>query len=68
MINVADLLELSVEERAELYQFEKELEKITSAPRPVIPDSEINKIEAILTKFAQEMVERGRQQADKSNS
>lgn len=68
MINISELLDLSVEEKAEIRQFEKELEKIMRVPRPVLHDSEISKIEQTLAFFAQEIIERVRQQADKSNS
>jgi len=68
MINIIDALELSVEERSEVQKFEKDLDSVMKLPKPVIPDTEISKIEAILTELAQEMVQRGRKQADKINS
>ena len=46
----------------------KELDKIMSVPLPVLHDSEISKIEETLVKLTQEMVERGRQPANKVNS
>jgi hypothetical protein len=68
MINVAEMLDLSIEEKAEIQRFEKELDKIMSVPLPVLHDSEISKIEETLVKLTQEMVERGRQPANKVNS
>ena len=68
MINIIDALELSVEERSEVQKFEKDLDRVMKLSKPVIPDDEISKIEAILTELAQEMVQRGRKQADKINS
>lgn len=68
MINIIDALELSVEERSEVQKFEKDLDSVMKLSKPVIPDDEISKIEAILTELAQEMVQRGRKQADKINS
>lgn len=68
MINIIDALDLSVEERSEVQKFEKDLDRVMKLSKPVIPDDEISKIEAILTELAQEMVQRGRKQADKINS
>ena len=68
MINVAEMLDLSIEEKAEIQRFEKELDKIMSVPLPVLHDSEISKIEETIVTLTQEMVERGRQPANKVNS
>lgn len=68
MINVKDLLVLSVEEKSELLSFERELDKVTLFPQHVISETEISKIEASLTHIIEEIVERGRQQTNKSNA
>lgn len=68
MMRVTSLFDLTVEEQAELARFEKDLDKIALAPAPVIPETEISKIEAVLTSIIEEIVERGRQQTDKSNA
>lgn len=68
MINIVDMLDLTVEERAAVQKFEKDLDKIMSAPLPVLRDAEISKIEETLLNFTQEMVERGRQQTNKINT
>ena len=67
-MHVQDLLDLSVEEQAALQQFEKELDRIASSSPPVISETEISKIETSLTSIIEEIVDRGRKQANKSNS
>jgi len=67
MMNVNNLFDLSVEEKAVLAQFEKEIDKVILAPDPVISESVISKIEATLTNIIEEIINRGRQ-ADKSNA
>lgn len=67
MMNVNNLFDLSVEEKAVLAQFEKEIDKVIHAPDPVISESVISKIEATLTNIIEEIINRGRQ-ADKSNA
>lgn len=66
-MHVKDFLDLTIEEKAELARFEKDLDKVVLAPPPVIPDSEISKIEAALNEIIEEIVERGRQ-TNKSNA
>ncbi len=67
-MHVKDLLDLSVEEQAALQQFEKELDRIASSSPPVISETEISKIETSLTSIIEEIVDRGRKQANKSNA
>lgn len=67
-MRVKDLLNLSVEEQAALQQFEKELDRLTAASPPVISETEISKIETSLTSIIEEIVDRGRKQANKSNA
>lgn len=66
-MHIKDMFDLTVEEKSELTRFEKDLDKVALAPPPVIPDSEISKIEAALTEIIEEIVERGRQ-TNKSNA
>ncbi len=68
MISVISLLDLTIEEQAALEPFIKDLDRLTLPQPPVLPDVEISKIEANLAAIAQEIINRGRQQADKSNS
>jgi len=67
-MRVKDFLDLSVEEQAALQQFEKELDRLSAATPPVILESEISKIETSLTSIIEEIVDRGRKQANKSNA
>jgi hypothetical protein len=67
-MRVKDFLDLSVEEQAALQQFEKELDRLSSATPPVISETEISKIETSLTSIIEEIVDRGRKQANKSNA
>jgi hypothetical protein len=67
-MRVKDFLDLSVEEQAALQQFEKELDRLSAATPPVISESEISKIETSLTSIIEEIVDRGRKQANKSNA
>ena len=59
--------DLTVEERAALDVFKRELDRITMT-RPEIPESEISKIEAVLNGIVERVANSGRQQADKINS
>lgn len=68
MIDVAELLALTVEEQVEIENFVKDLDRLTLPHPPVLPDTEISKIETNLAALVQEIIDRGRQQADKSNS
>ena len=68
MIDVNALLELSVEEQESLTPFVKELDRLTLPRPPTLSDAEISKIEANLASLVQEIINRGRQQADKSNA
>lgn len=68
MIDVASLLKLTVEEQAALSPFVKELDRLTLPQPPTLPDTEISKIETNLATLVQEIINRGRQQADKINS
>ena len=68
MKNIADLIDLSIEEKNELARFEDEIDRIALAPEPVISESEISKIETALTGIIKEIVDRGRQQTNKSNA
>jgi hypothetical protein len=67
-MRVKDFLDLSVEEQAALQQFEKELDRLSAATPPVISETEISKIETSLTSIIEEIVDRGRKQANKSNA
>jgi len=67
-MKIKELFDLTVEEKAELSRFENEIDRVAHDPVPVIPESEISKIEAALTEIIEEIVERGRQQANKSNA
>lgn len=67
-MSIETLFDLTVEERAELLNFEREIDRVALAPLPVISESEISKIEASLTHIIEEIVERGRQQTNKSNA
>lgn len=62
-----DFDDLTVEERAALDTFRRELDRLTLA-RPVIPESEISKIEAVLNGIVERVANSGRQQADKIDS
>ncbi len=66
-MQIKDLFDLTVEEKSELSHFEKEINKVALAPAPVLPETEISKIEAVLTEIIEEIVERGRQ-TNKSNA
>lgn len=66
-MKIKDLFDLTVEEKSELAHFEKEINKVAFAPAPVLPESEISKIEVVLTEIIEEIVERGRQ-TNKSNA
>ena len=68
MKNIADLIDLSIEEKNELARFEDEINRIALAPEPVISETEISKIETALTGIIKEIVDRGRQQTNKSNA
>jgi hypothetical protein len=68
MIDVASLLKLTVEEQEALSPFVKELDRLVLPQPPVLPDAEISKIEENLASLAQEIINRGRQQTDKSNA
>ena len=67
-MRVKDLLNLSVEEQAALQQFEKELDRLADTTPPVISETEISKIETSLTSIIEEIIDRGRKQANKSNA
>ena len=67
-MHVRDLLDLTVEEQAALQHFEKELDRLTASSPPVISETEISKIETSLTSIIEEIVDRGRKQANKSNA
>ena len=67
-MRVKDLLNLSVEEQAALQQFEKELDRLAASSPPVISETEISKIETSLTSIIEEIIDRGRKQANKSNA
>lgn len=67
-MSIKNLFDLTVEEKAELLNFERELDKVAGASPPVISETEISKIEAALTDIIEEIVQRGRQQANKSNA
>jgi hypothetical protein len=67
-MHIRDLLDLTVEEQSALQQFEKELDRFTPAPPPVISQTEISKIETSLTNIIEEIIDRGRKQANKSNA
>ena len=62
-----DFDDLTVEERTALDTFRRELDRLTLA-RPVIPESEISKIEAVLNGIVERVANSGRQQADKIDS
>jgi hypothetical protein len=62
-----DFDDLTVEEQAALDVFKRELDRITMT-RPVIPESEISKIEAVLNGIVERVANSGRQQADKIDS
>jgi hypothetical protein len=62
-----DFDDLTVEERTALDTFKRELDRLTLA-RPVIPESEISKIEAVLNGIVERVANSGRQQADKIDS
>ena len=59
--------DLTVEERAALDVFKRELDRITMT-RPMMPETEISKIEAVLNDIVERVANSGRQQADKINS
>lgn len=67
-MSIINLFDLSVEEKAEISNFERELDKVALAPPTVISELEISKIEAALTEIIEEIIQRGRQQANKSNA
>jgi hypothetical protein len=67
-MHIRDLLALSIEEQAALQNFEKELDRLMASTPPVIPETEISKIESTLTNIIEEIVDRGRKQANKSNA
>ena len=67
-MHVRDLLDLTVEEQAALQHFEKELDRLAASSPPVISATEISKIETSLTSIIEEIVDRGRKQANKSNA
>ena len=68
MKSIAELIDLSIEEKNELARFEDEINRIALAPEPVISETEISKIETALTGIIKEIVDRGRQQTNKSNA
>jgi hypothetical protein len=68
MMHIRDFLDLSVEEQAAIQQFEKELDRLTASSPPVISETEISKIETSLTNIIEEIIDRGRKQANKSNA
>lgn len=68
MMHIRDFLDLSVEEQAAIQQFEKELDRLASSTPPAISTSEISKIETSLTNIIEEIIDRGRKQANKSNA
>jgi hypothetical protein len=68
MTDVASLLDLTIEEQAALAPFVKDLDSLTLHQPPVLQDTEISKIEANLASLVQEIINRGRQQSDKSNA
>lgn len=67
-MRVKDFLDLSVEEQAALQQFEKELDRLAASSPPAISETEISKIETSLTSIIEEIIDRGRKQANKSNA
>jgi hypothetical protein len=67
-MHIRDLLDLTVEEQSALQQFEKELDRFTPATPTVISQTEISKIETSLTNIIEEIIDRGRKQANKSNA
>jgi hypothetical protein len=67
-MHIRDFLDLTVEEQAALQQFEKELDRVTPSTPPVISETEISKIETSLTSIIEEIIDRGRKQANKSNA
>ncbi len=68
MIDVTSLLDLTIEEQAALALFVKDLDRLTLPQPPVLQDAEISKIEANLAELTQEIINRVRHQADKSNA
>lgn len=62
-----DFDDLTVEEHAALDAFKRELDRLIVS-RPMIPESEISKIEAVLNDIVERVANSGRQQADKINS
>jgi hypothetical protein len=67
-MHIRDFLDLSVEEQASIQQFEKELDRLTASSPTVISETEISKIETSLTNIIEEIIDRGRKQANKSNA
>jgi hypothetical protein len=65
MINFDDL---TVEERAEVDAFSREIERALGQRHNVLPESEISKLETVLNGIVERVANSGRQQADKINA
>lgn len=59
--------DLTVEEQAALDTFKHELDRLVLT-KPVIPETEISKIEAVLNDIVERIANSDRQQADKIDS